>query len=75
MIENDRLTFQNSGTSVALDKSRIFNRFYKQGSDHTSTGLGLSIIKTIIKQYPGWEISYEFEDQMHYFILTKNAQQ
>ncbi|WP_278379235.1 sensor histidine kinase [Chryseobacterium arthrosphaerae] len=75
MIENDRLTFQNSGTSVALDKSRIFNRFYKQGSDHTSTGLGLSIVQTIIKQYPGWEISYEFEDQMHYFILTKNAHQ
>ncbi|WES96084.1 HAMP domain-containing sensor histidine kinase [Chryseobacterium arthrosphaerae] len=75
MIENDRLTFQNSGSPLALDKSRIFNRFYKQGSDHSSTGLGLSIIKTIIKQYPGWEISYEFEDQMHYFILTKNAQQ
>ncbi|MGG7470997.1 sensor histidine kinase [Chryseobacterium arthrosphaerae] len=75
MIENDRLTFQNSGTSVALDKARIFNRFYKQGSDHTSTGLGLSIVQTIIKQYPGWEISYEFEDQMHYFILTKNAHQ
>lgn len=75
MIENDRLTFQNSGMSVALDKSRIFNRFYKQGPDHTSTGLGLSIIQTIIKQYPGWEISYEFEDQMHYFILTKNAHQ
>lgn len=72
MIENDRITFQNSGSSVALDKSRIFNRFYKQGSDHTSTGLGLSIIKTIIKQYPGWDISYEFEDGMHYFILTKN---
>lgn len=71
MIENDRITFQNSGSSAALDKSRIFNRFYKQGSDHTSTGLGLSIIKTIIKQYPGWDISYEF-DGMHYFILTKN---
>lgn len=71
MIENDRITFQNTGSSAALDKSRIFNRFYKQGSDHTSTGLGLSIIKTIIKQYPGWDISYEF-DGMHYFILTKN---
>ncbi|MGN7866537.1 sensor histidine kinase [Chryseobacterium sp. 22458] len=75
MIENDRLIFQNSGVPVALDKSRIFNRFYKQGSDHTSTGLGLSIIKTIIKQYPGWETSYEFENQMHYFILTKNTPQ
>lgn len=71
-IENNRIIFQNSGMPVSLDKSRIFNRFYKQGSDHTSTGLGLSIIKTIIKQYPGWDITYEFEDQMHYFILTKN---
>lgn len=72
IIENDRITFQNSGTSNSLDKSRIFNRFYKQASDHSSTGLGLSIIKTIIKQYPGWDITYEFEDQMHYFVLTKN---
>lgn len=72
IIENDRITFQNSGASVPLDKSKIFTRFYKQGSDHTSTGLGLSIIKTIINQYPGWDIIYEFEDKMHYFILTKN---
>lgn len=72
VIENDRITFQNSGSPIPLDQSKIFNRFYKQGSDHTSTGLGLSIIKTIIKQYPGWDISYEFEGEMHYFILTKN---
>ncbi|WP_276878154.1 sensor histidine kinase [Chryseobacterium joostei] len=72
IIETDRITFQNSGTSVPLDKSQIFNRFYKQGSDHGSTGLGLSIIKTIIKQYPGWDILYEFDDKMHYFILVKN---
>ncbi|MCQ9634648.1 HAMP domain-containing histidine kinase [Chryseobacterium sp. WG23] len=73
MIEDDRITFQNSGAAVGLDPSRIFDRFYKQSSDHTSTGLGLSIIKTIIKQYPGWEITYKFEDRMHYFILVKNG--
>ncbi len=72
IVENNRITFQNSGSSVPLDSTRIFNRFYKQGSDHTSTGLGLSIIKTIIRQYPGWEINYEYADHMHYFILTKN---
>lgn len=72
IIENNRITFQNSGTPVSLDTARIFNRFYKQGSDHTSTGLGLSIVKTIIRQYPGWEINYEYADHMHYFILTKN---
>jgi hypothetical protein len=26
----------------------------------------------IIKQYPGWDIAYEFEGQMHYFTLAKN---
>ncbi|MEF9476942.1 ATP-binding protein, partial [Chryseobacterium sp. 1B4] len=72
IVENNRITFQNSGSSVPLDSARIFNRFYKQGSDHTSTGLGLSIVKTIIRQYPGWEIKYEYADHMHYFILTKN---
>ncbi len=72
IIEDNRIIFQNSGAGIALDASKIFNRFYKQGSDHGSTGLGLSIIKTIIKQYPGWSISYEFEDAMHYFILEKN---
>lgn len=72
MIEDDRITFQNSGAAVGLDPFRIFDRFYKQSSDHTSTGLGLSIIKTIIKQYPGWDIVYKFEDKMHYFILEKN---
>ncbi|AZA91403.1 Sensor protein qseC [Chryseobacterium nakagawai] len=71
-IENNRIIFQNSGLQESLDKTRIFNRFYKQSSDHTSTGLGLSIIKTIIKQYPNWDITYEFEDNMHYFILMKN---
>ncbi|KFF75865.1 hypothetical protein HX13_02470 [Chryseobacterium sp. P1-3] len=72
IIENNRITFQNSGAGTPLDKSKIFNRFYKQGTDHSSTGLGLSIIKTIIRQYPGWDVTYEFEDNMHYFILVKN---
>lgn len=71
IIEDDRLIFQNSGSGVPLDKTQIFNRFYKQGSDHSSTGLGLSIIRTITKQYPGWEIVYEFQDGMHCFILSK----
>lgn len=72
IIEDNRLIFQNSGNGTPLDKAQIFNRFYKQGSDHSSTGLGLSIIRTITKQYPGWDIVYEFEDGLHCFILSKN---
>jgi len=73
VIENDMIAFRNTGSSVPLDPEKIFNRFYKQGSDHTSTGLGLSIVKTIAKQYPGWDVSYEFEEGKHCFILTKNT--
>ena len=72
ITEKERLIFQNTGSGIPLDKSLIFNRFYKQGSDQGSTGLGLSIIKTIIKQYPQWDVTYEFDDGMHYFILSKN---
>lgn len=72
IIEDNRLIFQNSGNSIPLDKTQIFNRFYKQGSDHSSTGLGLSIIRTITKQYPGWNIVYEFQNGLHCFILSKN---
>ncbi|WP_027378892.1 sensor histidine kinase [Chryseobacterium daeguense] len=71
ITEKRRLIFQNTGSEASLDKFQIFNRFYKQGADQNSTGLGLSIIKTIIKQYPGWDIVYEFEGGMHYFILKK----
>ncbi|ATL75994.1 hypothetical protein IQ37_09510 [Chryseobacterium piperi] len=70
ITEKRRLIFQNTGSERPLNTSEIFNRFYKQGSDHSSTGLGLSIIKTIIKQYPGWNIAYEFNDQLHCFILS-----
>ncbi len=72
IIDKDQIIFQNSGSKKSLDKAKVFNRFYKQSSDHTSTGLGLSIIISIIKQYPNWNISYEFEEGMHYFIITKN---
>ncbi len=72
IIEKDRIVFQNTGSEKALDQAKVFKRFYKQGSDHNSTGLGLSIILSIIKQHQGWDISYEFEDGTHYFILSKN---
>ncbi|KPH12090.1 HAMP domain-containing sensor histidine kinase [Chryseobacterium sp. ERMR1:04] len=72
ITEKQKLIFQNTGSGIPLDQSQIFNRFYKQGSDQGSTGLGLSIIKTIIKQYPRLDITYEFKEGMHCFVLSKN---
>lgn len=73
ITEKERIVFQNTGTGASLDPSQIFNRFYKQGSDNSSTGLGLSIIRSIIKQYPGWDIAYKYDVGMHYFMLSKNV--
>ncbi|MCW3160966.1 sensor histidine kinase [Chryseobacterium oryctis] len=71
LIEKNRIIFQNTGAKHSLDQSKVFNRFYKQDTDHSSTGLGLSINKTIIKQYPDWDIAYRFDEGMHCFIITK----
>lgn len=71
-IYKSQIVFENTGVNIPLDKNQIFNRFYKQNTDHNSTGLGLSIVTTIIKQYPGWDIAYEFKNGLHCFSLTKD---
>lgn len=71
IIGNDRIMIMNTGQKYPLDKDQIFSRFYKQGSDHTSTGLGLSIAHSIIRQYPGLSIAYCFENEMHQLIISK----
>ncbi|ASK30957.1 two-component sensor histidine kinase [Chryseobacterium sp. T16E-39] len=73
MTGKDKLIFQNTGSEIPLEQDKIFTRFYKKSADSSSTGLGLSIIKTIIKQYPGWDIVYTFENGMHSFVLSDNS--
>src|SRR5690606_21644470 len=60
VIEDHALTISNTGKTEALDERRIFERFYKQGSNGSSTGLGLAIAKAIADLY-GFEISYSFD--------------
>ncbi|GET45816.1 sensor histidine kinase [Capnocytophaga felis] len=69
--ENGFSISNTSSTSESLDKSLIFNRFYKSDQDSTSTGLGLSIVKTIVDNTPNLKIDYQFEDNMHIFIVKK----
>ncbi|MBN2616406.1 MAG: HAMP domain-containing histidine kinase [Bacteroidales bacterium] len=68
-IENDKITFSNSGTKP-LNPDRIFKRFYKEGQTSTSTGLGLSIVQTICLQN-NLSIRYHFSENDHYFVVSK----
>lgn len=77
IIEIDNLSLKIKNTSkrkTPLNSEGIFSRFYKESEDHLSTGLGLSIVKTIIDNHSNMDISYAFEDPFHVFSLKiKNS--
>ena len=64
----------NSNRKTPLNSRDIFNRFYKESGDQLSTGLGLSIVKTIVDHHSNMNIYYDFEDPFHIFSLkNKNS--
>ena len=77
IIEIDNLSLITKNTSnrkTPLNSEDIFRRFYKESEDHLSTGLGLSIVKTIIDNHSKMDVSYAFEDPFHVFSLKiKNS--
>ena len=74
LSENSFQLKNPSSFNVSLDKSLIFNRFYKKTIDNSSTGLGLSIVKTIIDNHSELSIDYSFENNFHVFsVKTKNS--
>lgn len=58
-INSATIVVENTGISSPLDASQIFKRFYKNSDANTSTGLGLSIVKSIA-DYSGLTIKYHF---------------
>jgi len=66
---NKSLAFSNSGQSFPLDHRKQFNRFSKINPSEHGTGLGLSIIKKIA-DLNGWNVNYNFEDNLHSFTIT-----
>lgn len=67
-ISDKLLKISNTGAVLPLDETKIFERFYHTKRKEGSTGLGLSIIKSICKLY-SFVCAYEFEQQMHCFII------
>lgn len=62
----------NTSVQGALPETYIFNRFYKGASSKQSTGLGLSIVHSIIQATPATDISYAYENNFHIFSIFFN---
>lgn len=63
-----KLSVANTGQPEALDKNRIFERFWHTGQNEGSTGLGLPIVLSIANYY-GFEVGYDFTDAKHIFSI------
>lgn len=65
--ENNALSVTNTTAGTALDHKAIFERFYKKSDSNLSTGLGLSIIKSITTVY-NLQLTYDFNGS-HIFSI------
>lgn len=66
----DTFCISNTGVRHPLDRTKIFERFYKGTKQEGSTGLGLSIVAGICK-LSGLEVHYEYRDEMHNFSIRQ----
>ncbi len=69
-INENSISFSNSGKSHALNKNMIFNYFYKETNEQNSSGLGLVLTKSICKKN-NLSIDYEFDNKKHRFFIKK----
>lgn len=69
-VMQNSFSISNSGNS-ALDKQRLFQRFYRaeDSTNENSNGLGLSIVKSIADLY-NIRISYNYNKGQHTFLLS-----
>jgi len=70
-LQNDELTIKNSSNEPALDRNKIFQRFYKPTPTREHNGLGLSIIKQICETFQ-IKIEYQYLENQHGFKLNWN---
>lgn len=62
LSDNGTISFTNTASSLStIEVEKLFNRFYTVESARYSTGLGLSIVKSLVEQING-HISARYED-------------
>ncbi|WP_432714326.1 sensor histidine kinase [Pedobacter sp.] len=69
MVQQDSITFSNTGKLVPLDEKQIFERFRKDSNLKNSTGLGLAIVKSINNLYD-FDLRYAYHENHHQFTLS-----
>ena len=68
-LENGIFSIENSGVLIAHEnKSKIFDRYTRIGTDTGGFGIGLNIVKKICNEY-GIAISVEHGDSSNRFVL------
>ncbi|AWH86978.1 hypothetical protein HYN59_09550 [Flavobacterium album] len=67
-ISENSISIKNTGDEKALDSNYIFKRFTRNSASEQSTGLGLSIVNSIIANYR-LNVNYTF-DGSHIFTIT-----
>lgn len=67
-VDASSLTITNTSFIPELDKSKVFNRFYKFRASQKSSGLGLAILKEIC-EFHGWHPDYRYHQERHCFTI------
>jgi Signal transduction histidine kinase len=67
-ISEKEVSICNTGEDHPLNTQKIFERFYHKSKTKKSTGLGLSIVKSICDNYR-MSIKYSFENNLHKFSV------
>lgn len=70
-LYDNKIEFSNTASGSMLDSTLIFNRFYKHSKDNSSTGLGLAIAQSIIKNTT-LKLDYYFAENRHHFVLKSS---
>ena len=69
LFENGEIVFANTASKLdAVEVEKLFDRFYTVETAKNSTGLGLSIAKTLTEQMRG-EISAKYKDGKLYIKI------
>jgi signal transduction histidine kinase len=71
VVTADSFEVRNTAVEGALDGNVIFRRFYKDGKQEGSSGLGLPLVESVSRAY-GLKIRYSFAGGMHRFTVGKN---
>ena len=70
-LTDKNFVISNYSTIESLQNEAIFERFQKMGDNANSTGLGLSIAKSIAEKF-GFTLEYSFQNGQHYFTVKFN---